>query len=258
MRKTDFNFLNPTKRLMYEQLSRSYKMKEPLKTTSWTPFPNKLLESTITLVTVAGAYLNNQEPFTNEGKKSDYKFREIPLNFDPADLRFFAPDWNIDEAKEDYNVVFPLGRLILLQKEGKIGKLTDNSYSFSGICDDEKMFTSSVKSLVNKLQENKSEGALIIPTSYMTGEAACKMAAIIEKNKISTAVLSPFYEQTAFFAPPRSAFINFPFGRLLGKANHITLQTAILRDVLRLFEKSKNPGEILNLNYIWSFEEVPV
>jgi hypothetical protein len=58
-------------------------------------------------------------------------------------------------------------------------------------------------------------------------------------------------------APPRSAFINFPFGRILGKANHVTLHTAILRDTLRLFEKAKIPGEIFNLNFIWSCGKVP-
>jgi len=106
------------------------------------------------------------------------------------------------------------------------------------------------------LQCNENQGALIIPVSPMTSEAACKMAQQIEKAGISTVLLTPFYEQALIYSPPRCAFVNFPFGRVFGPAKKVTLQTAVLRELLKLFEKLKIPGEILNLNFIWSFGEV--
>jgi hypothetical protein len=79
----------------------------------------------------------------------------------------------------------------------------------------------------------------------------------LEKKELPTVILTTFYEQALALAPPRCAFINFPFGRPFGKANHVTLHTAILRDTLRLFEKAKTPGEVICLSYIWSFGTVP-
>jgi hypothetical protein len=276
MRKTKFTTLTARKQFLYEQKVRSYRRQDPLPPAAWTPFGKKLLDSKITLISVAGAYLDAQTPFTAEGKGSDFQYRELSLNIKPEELKFFALDWESSETSVDFNTVLPVERIILLQKEGLIGKVDDTIYSFSGYHCNPALINKSVKekiaeeknnewvllkknlkAMISKLKDNESDGALLIPASCETSETASLIAREVEAAGISTVVLSLFYEQALVLNPPRCAFINFPFGRTLGKANHIALHTAILRDTLRLFEKSKTPGDIINLNFIWSHGEIP-
>jgi hypothetical protein len=257
MRRTDFSYLPKQKELLYDQLSRSYRLQTRPKVINWTPFGEKLLDSKIALISVCGAYLKGQQPFTSEEGESDYTYRALDINFARDELNFFALDWEPGEAREDFNVILPIDRLVLLQKEGMIGKVNEYLYSFSGANSRADLLARSVKKLIKELKDLECNGALPIPCSAKTAETACLIANQIEAEKTPTALLTPLYEQAMILAPPRSAFINFPFGRILGKANHVTLHTAILRDTLRLFEKAKIPGEIFNLNFIWSCGKVP-
>jgi len=257
MKKTNFLHLPEKKRLVYEQMARSYRIRERQKNTAWTPFEQKLIDSKIALVSICGAYLNSGYPFTAEDTKLNHTYQTIDINFDRNDLNFFALDWETSEVALDINVVLPIDRLVLLQKEGLIGKINDNMFSFSGVKTNPELLQASVKKLVKQLKDEECNGVLIIPCSAKTAEVACLVASQMEAAKLSTVLLTPFYEQALILSPPRCAFINFPFGRVLGKAKHVTLHTAILRDTLRLFEKAKIPGEIQHLNFIWSYDVIP-
>jgi len=256
MRKTDFSYYSRVKQYTYEQMARNFREQAPQKDIPWKPFEEKLIDSKIALITVAGGYEKEDEPFGDKDKKENYGPKEISIKAKTKDIKFAALDWNPSEAKKDANVIFPAEHLVLMQKEGVIGKLNDVAYSFSGFHEKKSTLRDSVKQVITSLKENENHGALIIPVSPMTSEAGCKIAKQIEKAGISTVLLTPFYEQALIYSPPRCAFINFPFGRVLGPAKKITLQTAVLRELLKLFEKLKIPGEILNLNFIWSFGEV--
>ncbi len=257
MKKTDFSYLPEKKRLLYEQIARSYRIRERQKNLAWTPFEAKLIDSKIAFISLCGAYLKSGKPFTRESQESNYTYRSIDINFDRADLAFCALDWETSELQQDINVVLPIDRLVLLQKEGLIGKVNENFYSFLGVNDERELLDKAIKKLVKQLKSDDCVGVLIIPCSARTAETACLIANQLEASRLSTVMLTPFYEQALVMSPPRCAFINFPFGRILGKANHVTLHTAILRDTLRLFEKAKVPGEILNLNFIWSYGQIP-
>ena len=237
-------------------MSRIYREKTPLKEIPWTPFEEKLLDSKIALITVGGITEKTDEPFGDKDKKENYGPKEINIKAQTEDLQYTAIDWNPEEAIKDANVIFPAQHLVLHQKEGVIGKLNDIAYSFSGFHEKESVLKEGVAKVITALKNNENQGVLIIPISPMSSEAACQIARQIEENGVSTVLLTPFYEQALIYSPPRCAFINFPFGRVLGAANKVTLQTAVLRELLKLFEKLKIPGEILNLNFIWPFGEV--
>ena len=256
MRKTDFSYYSRVKQYTYEQMARVYREETPHKDIPWTPFEDKLIESKIALITVAGASEKTDTPFNDKDKKENYDAKEISIKAKTEDIQYMTMDWNSSEVEKDASVIFPAEHLVLMQKEGIIGKLNDISYSFTGFHEKQSILQDSVNNVIQSLKENENQGALIIPVSPLTSEAACKIAKQIEKSGISTVMLTPFYEQALVYSPPRCAFINFPFGRVFGPAKNITLQTAVLRELLKLFEKLKIPGEILNLNFIWSFGEV--
>jgi len=257
MRKTNFSPLPERKQLVYEQMARAYRVRERLKNTPWTPFNGRLIESKIAIISIAGAYLSDQKPFTNRETENDYKCREIPLTFNREDLHFFATDWEPGEVKADFNVILPIDRLVLLQKEGMIGKIHETVISIAGFTKSPKMFGKFLDKTYDTFKKSEVNGVLILPCSAMTSETGCQVANYLEKKGVPTVMLTTFYEQALTLAPPRSAFVNFPFGRPFGKAEHVTLHTAILRDTLRLFEKAKTPGEVLCLNFVWSFGPVP-
>ena len=257
MRKTDFSFLPAKKRIVYEQTATLYMEQIPRKNTIWSPFQKKLLESKITLISIAGAYLRNQVPFTKKERDDDYDFREIPTGFSRANLKFYPLGWEPSEAKDDLNVVIPIERLILLQKEGLIGKIDETVYSFVGYNKKREILSKNINKIARAVHKSGSDGVFIVPASSIGSETACLIASMIEAKGIATVAISLFREQAVAFCPPRTAFINFPFGRTLGMANKIALQTAILRDTLRIFEKAKSPGEIVNLNYVWPSGIIP-
>lgn len=257
MRKTDFSFLPERKQLLYEQMARTYRTQERQKNTPFSRFEMRLLESKIAVVSIVGAYLADQKPFSGKGSEDDYHHRPLTIGFKREEVRFFPLDWEPSEANEDFNVVLPIERLILLQKEGFIGKIHETVYSFAGYNSNQRNLQRSTDKIITEMKKAAVNGCLILPCSAQTAETACTIANQIEKKEIPTVVLTPFYEQALVLAPPRSAFINFPFGRTFGQANHVTLQTAILRDTLRLFERVKTPAEIINLSFVWTFGSIP-
>ncbi|MCF7741271.1 MAG: glycine/betaine/sarcosine/D-proline family reductase selenoprotein B [Candidatus Marinimicrobia bacterium] len=257
MKKTDFSFYKKGKQLYYEQLARAYRSKGLVKPEHWTPFKEDLEETRIAFISVAGAYTDDQEPFTEEGKKEDHQYREVDAEYDKEKINFLGLDWDTTEAQKDPKVVFPVKNLVLLQKEGVIGYVHKTAYSFSGHDEDEKELDKSIKKMIEDLEENEIDAAIVIPASVQTGEVAWKISNQVEGASISTAMISMFYEQLLQKPAPRCAYVNFPFGRPFGPANSITLNTAILRDILRLFEKSKRPAQVMSLNYVWSWGKVP-
>lgn len=257
MRKTDFSFYKKGKQLYYEQLARSFRSKELVKPNYWTPFEEDLEEARIAFISVAGAYTDDQEPFTEEGNKKDHQYREIDADYDKDKINFLGLDWDTTEAEKDPNVVFPIKNVVLLQKEGVIGYVHKTVYSFSGHFEDESEVDKSIKDMIEKLKEDELDAAVVVPASVQTGEVAWEICNQVEGAEISTALISMFYEQLLHKPAPRCAYVNFPFGRPFGPANSITLNTAILRDILRLLEKTKRPAQIMNLNYVWSWGKAP-
>ncbi len=257
MRKTNFSYLSEKKQLLYEQMASAYRTQERPKNIPFARFPGRLFESKIAVISVVGAYVKGQKPFTPKGGDDDYRHKTIPLTVKNEELEFLALDWEPSAAQQDFNVVLPIEPLVLLHKEGFLGKIHEVVYSYAGFNNNQRNLQRGVDRVITEMKKAGIDGCLLLPCSPQTNETACLMAHQIEKKEIPTAVLTNFYEQALVLAPPRSGFINFPFGRTFGPAKHLTLQTAILRDALRLFERVKTPGDIINLSFIWTYGNVP-
>jgi len=53
---------------------------------------------------------------------------------------------------------------------------------------------------------------------------------------------------------PRSAAIEYPYGRPVGQVGDRESQRAVLLKTLEVLEKAKAPGEVWHLPFIWSEE----
>ena len=95
----------------------------------WQPLRKPLAECRLGLVASGGIYVTGQVAFHY---KDDTSFRVIPTHVNTADLRVTHFAYDLSDARQDPNVVFPIDTLRALVQEGLIGALAEHAYTFMG------------------------------------------------------------------------------------------------------------------------------
>ena len=100
----------------------------------WTPLRVPVRQAKLALVTTGGIYVEGQEPYETDGPEGqgDITFRAIPKDVPRDQLRVAHKHYDTRGPREDINCVFPLDRIVEMEREGVIGALTDTFYSFRG------------------------------------------------------------------------------------------------------------------------------
>ena len=104
----------------------------------WTPLSKPLSDCKFGLITSGGLYHKGVEPpFDLEREKEqpawgDPSFRTIPSNIKQTDLGVSHLHTNTQSVQEDINVLLPIQPFQGLVREGRIGSLAENAYSFMG------------------------------------------------------------------------------------------------------------------------------
>jgi len=130
----------------------------------WTPYSGTLVEQTIALVTSGGLYLkDSQAPFNTASIHGDPSFREIPKTVRHEAFGIAHAHYNHSLAEQDINVIFPLERLVELEREGVIGRVAETHYSFSYVNDIVTLLTESVPQLLQKLKAAAVDILLLVP-----------------------------------------------------------------------------------------------
>jgi D-proline reductase (dithiol) PrdB len=91
-------------------------------TSPWNVLKKPLGEVTIALLSSAGIFIDNQEPF-DPWAVNDLSFRLIPKDTPLERLKLHHNYFDHRDALKDLNCVFPLQRLKDLEKIGYIGRL---------------------------------------------------------------------------------------------------------------------------------------
>lgn len=97
----------------------------------WTSINRPLHEAKVALVSSAGLYHPNQDPFDASHPHGDPSIRFITTDMKMEELNIAHDHFDHKYANEDINVVFPLGRLQELQNNGHF-HVADTHYSLSG------------------------------------------------------------------------------------------------------------------------------
>jgi len=130
----------------------------------WTPYTGTQSEQTIALVTSGGLYLKeSQPPFETASIHGDPSFREIPKTARQEDFGIAHAHYDHSLAEQDINVIFPLDRLIELERKGVIGRVAETHYSFSYVNDIVTLLTKSVPQLLKKLKAAAVDILLLVP-----------------------------------------------------------------------------------------------
>ena len=96
---------------------------------AWTPLSSSISESRLGLIATGGIYVEGQTAFHY---KDDTSYRAIPTDVDTADLRATHFAYDLTDARDDINVVFPIDALRSLVADGEIGELGPNAYTLMG------------------------------------------------------------------------------------------------------------------------------
>jgi D-proline reductase (dithiol) PrdB len=130
----------------------------------WTPYRGRLSDQTVALVTSAGLYLkNSQRPFDTTSIHGDPSFREIPKTVHQEELEIAHAHYDHTLAEQDVNVVFPIARLLELEKEGVIGKVALTHYSFSYVNDVVPLVTDSAPRVLSRMKAEGVDVVFLVP-----------------------------------------------------------------------------------------------
>ena len=80
------------------------------------------------------------------------------------------------------------------------------------------------------------------------------VARFLEEAGFSTVVLTPTHEFHRAVGIPRSAAIEYPYGRPVGQVGDREGQRQVLLKALEVLEKAKKPGDVWHLPLTWPEE----
>ena len=122
-------------------------------------------ECRLTLVSSCGVHLKSDPPMDVCHPLGDFTFRRVPSNARPDGLVIHQLKYPHDDADKDINVIFPIERLQQLVKEGVIGGLTRNFFSFIGYNMDPDRFESTVAENIahQVVAVERADAALLAP-----------------------------------------------------------------------------------------------
>ena len=129
-----------------------------------TPFskPSKSLkDSRVGLICSGGIYLKGQIAFHF---KDDTSYRVIDSKSSNKDLRATHFAYDLKDARDDINVVFPIDTLRRLRSKGFIGGIADNVYSFmGGIYSSRKVRELLAPTLARQMSKDEVDLVILVP-----------------------------------------------------------------------------------------------
>lgn len=144
----------------------------------FTPLQKPISKSRLALLTSSGHFVegNDPQPFgiknmtqeeamerIGEFLKEEPTLSSIPIDTPKERLRVRHGGYDIRAAQTDPNVVFPLQRLLELERDGIIGELAPEAYSFAGACAQTPLLKQTGPRWVRMLQQQKIDAVLLVP-----------------------------------------------------------------------------------------------
>ncbi len=122
---SQINYISSLDRMYQSQGFPPYKWSE-YDSSPWTPFDKSLNRSCIALLSSAGIFRDDQEPF-DPWAVNDLSFRQIDVGTPYERLKLHHNYFDHRDALKDLNCVFPVHRLKELEQEGFIGCLASTA-----------------------------------------------------------------------------------------------------------------------------------
>ena len=130
----------------------------------WCSFDRNLRETRLALISSAGIFRSDQEPF-DPWAVNDLSFRQISVDTPWEQLRLHHNYFDHRDARKDFNCVFPLQRLKELAEDGQIGGLAPEAITLGmgRLYKRTALQKETVPKIVEVLREHGAEAALLVP-----------------------------------------------------------------------------------------------
>jgi glycine/betaine/sarcosine/D-proline reductase family selenoprotein B len=146
-----------------EEIVKKYPFVVP-KDIPWTPYTGSPSEQTFALITSGGLYLKDRQPaFETDSIHGDPSVREIPKSAGQEEIGIAHSQYDHSLAEQDINIIFPIHRLIEMQREGIIGKLVDTNYSYSYVNNVVPLAAETVPKMISRIKADGVDVVLLVP-----------------------------------------------------------------------------------------------
>lgn len=140
---------------------KPYKWVENEDVPPWTPLPKPLYRCRLGLAASGGIYAVGQVAFHY---KDDTSVRAISTDVVTSDLRATHFAYDLSDARNDPNVVFPIDTLRRLVREGVVGSLASRFHSFmGGIYSARRVTEELAPELLRRFREDGVDAVLLVP-----------------------------------------------------------------------------------------------
>jgi hypothetical protein len=130
-------------------------------TPPWAPLRKPVPRSRLGLVASGGIYVAGQVAFHF---RDDTSLRAIDAGLPTSELRVTHFAYDLEDARSDPNVVFPVDTLRHLASEGLLGALSPRAYAFmGGIYSARKVRELVAPAIAQRLQADEVDLALLVP-----------------------------------------------------------------------------------------------
>ncbi len=129
-----------------------------------TPLTKPLNECKLALITTGGLHLKTNTPFDTKHKEGDCSYRILPSDISHEDIMISHDSYKHDAVNADLNTVFPIDRMREYTKDGKIGSLSEEHYSFMGHIYVTGPLIENSKIVGRRLKESGVDIAFLTPT----------------------------------------------------------------------------------------------
>jgi len=215
----------------------------------FTPFEKDLATAVVTLVSAAGAYPADQEPFPTEDP-GDITYRVIPGATGTSSLRIAHHHYDHSEADSDPNIVFPLDTLRELAAEGVIAGVNDNHYSYGFTTRLRELYEKTFPDLADRIERSKTKLVVLTAGCPETCHRSIgNLAREIEARGVPTLIISASPAATESVRPPRAmTFEGSEIGRVVGRAGDREQHRRVVRAALEMFTHDTPPGKVVTKN----------
>lgn len=215
----------------------------------FTPYDRDLSAAVVTLVSAAGVYLPDQEPFPPEDP-GDISYRVIPGSTATSELRIAHHHYDHSDADADPNIVFPLDTLRELAADGFIAGVNDNHYSYGFTTRLRELYETAFPEIADKVERSKTRLVVVTAGCPETcHRSAGTLAREIEARGIPTVFISASPAATDSIRPPRAmTFDGTAIGRVVGPPHDRELHKQVLRTALEMFTHDTPPGRVVVKN----------
>lgn len=127
----------------------------------WASLGKPLSEVRLGLIASGGIYRAGQIAFHF---KDDHSYRVIPTDVPTDELRATHFAYDLTDARQDINVVFPIDTLRGMVASGEVGGLTEQAYTFmGGIYSSRRVAEDLAPRLTERMIDQGADAVLLVP-----------------------------------------------------------------------------------------------